>query len=105
MNASAILPETYAAIAAALAGAVVVAKKLITRHRSLKPEHVTRETFDAALEATRNRIGAGYLALAEKIDTNHRQLLSAIDRLSTTTEHRLDRLDSTVARLDERTLR
>jgi hypothetical protein len=45
----------------------------------------------------RDRIGAGYLAVAEKLDANHRELLSALDRQGS----RINELETGVARLDE----
>jgi hypothetical protein len=48
------------------------------------------------MEAMRNRIGASHIALAEKIDANHKEVLSTFER-------RLDQLESNFARLDERT--
>jgi hypothetical protein len=96
---------TIATIAATLAGAILIARKLITRHQKPKPEYITRPEFHQAMEATRNRIGASYLALSEKIDTNHKQLVSAISRQAETFERRIDQLESNLARVDERTLR
>ena len=100
---TAVLPETYAAAAAALAGAVVIIRKLLSRKQPPKLQPVTTGEFHQQMESMRNRIGASYLALDEKIDARHKELLSAISNLAATTEQRLDRLDSTVARLDERT--
>ena len=97
------LPSEFWAAAAALAtGAVFLAKKLFRRTHP-KPEPVTRTEFHAAMNATRDRIGASYLALADKLDLNHRDTTAAIDRLASRFEERLDRLESNFARLDERT--
>ena len=99
MTASAFQPETLAAIAAAVGGIAVLARKLLTRKTSSKPEHITRAEFHHELTAMRDRIGGSYLAIAEKIDTNHKELLSALDRQVT----RINDLETAVARVDERT--
>jgi hypothetical protein len=86
------LPSTTAATAllvALITAAAAIAKKYIGGKR---PDHVTRPEFHQSIDALRDRI-----------DVNHREVLSAVDRLAATTEHRLDRLDRSVARLDERT--
>ena len=49
------------------------------------------------------RITAGYMAMAEKMDANHKELVTAIAQQGSAIEKRLDALESTVARLDERT--
>ncbi len=94
----------------ALAGAVVgllswLAKKLLFRGQKPKPEYITRAEFHQAIDATRDRIGASYLALADKIELQHNQVLTALERQGANFERRLDTLDSAVARLDERTRR
>jgi hypothetical protein len=97
--------ETWAAIVAALGSALLIAKKLISRHRSQKPEYITRAEFHQGIEATRNRIGGSYLALSEKIDANHKELLAAITAQGTAFETRIDQLETSFARVDERTKR
>jgi hypothetical protein len=93
-----------AAIATALiAGLVALLKKFLPRKQAPKPEYITRAEFHAGIESTRDRIGASYLALAEKIEQQHNQVLTTLDRQGANFEHRLDALDSAVARLDERT--
>lgn len=94
--------ETWTAIAAAAGSGLVLLKKLTSKSKP-KPEYITRAEFHHELTAMRDRIGAGYLAIAEKLDSNHKELSAAIDRLAIASEHRLDTLESTVARLDERT--
>ena len=49
--------------------------------------------------ATRERINATHLAILEKLDANHRELLAALDRQVT----RINALESGLARVDERT--
>ena len=58
-----------------------------------------RAEFHEEQIATRDRIAASYLTLADKLDANHRDLLAALERF----EHRLDQVESNLARLDERT--
>jgi len=93
---------TAAIATAIIAGLVALAKKFLPRKSPPKPEYITRAEFHAGIESTRDRIGAGYLALAARIDQHHSSLLAAIDRQGANFERRLDALDSAVARLDER---
>ena len=67
------------------------------------PEVISRAEFHTELAATRDRIGASYLALADKLDANQRDLLFALEPQAANFEHRLDQLKSNFARLDERT--
>jgi hypothetical protein len=93
---------TAGIVIALVTGAAAVAKKYIGR-RKPKPEYITRAEFQNEMSATRDRIGAGYLALADKIDANHKESLSALGRVAIMTEQRLDGLESGLARVDERT--
>ncbi len=96
--------ETWATLTAATAAAIAVLKKLLGRRQSPKPEYITRAEFHHQLDAMRDRIGAGYLALADKLDANHRELLSALTAQGDAFEHRIDQLETNLARVDERTL-
>ena len=91
--------ETWAAIAAAAGSALVLVRKLLTRKSKPKPEYITRAEFHHELVAVRDRIGGSYLAIADKLDANHRELLSALDRQVT----RINDLETGLARVDERT--
>jgi hypothetical protein len=93
---------TAGIVIALVTGAAAVAKKYIRRQKP-KAEYITRAEFQHEMSATRDRIGAGYLALADKLDANHKESLSALDRLAVMTEQRLDRLETGLARVDERT--
>jgi len=98
------MTTTAAAIAtAAIAGAVAITKKLLPHKTAPKPEYITRAEFHHDLDAMRDRIGASYLAMADKLDANHKQLLTAIAHQGETFERRIDQLESGLARLDERT--
>lgn len=100
---TAVLPETYAAAAAAIAGAVVIARKLMTRKQRQKTETLSRTEFHQHMESMRNRIGASYLALTDKIDANQKEVLAALAAQAAAFEHRIDQLESGFARVDERT--
>jgi hypothetical protein len=90
-------PTTAAIITAAIAAIVAITKKLLPRKSAPKPKYITRAEFHEGLDTMRDRIGAGYLAVAEKLDANHRELLSALDRQGS----RINELETGVARLDE----
>ena len=99
----------WAAVATAIAGALaVIAKKRFTR-RSGSPidprpsSLVTKSELQTGLEAMRDRVTAGYMAMAEKFDAHQKEILAAIGTQGTALEKRLDALENTVARLDERT--
>ena len=96
-------PELWAGIATAAAAAFVFLRKIVRRKVADRQVPVTRSEFDHGIESIRNRVGAGYLALAEKLDANHKELLSAITRQGETFERRIDQLESGLARVDERT--
>src|SRR5690349_4970118 len=86
---------TTAAIAtAAIAGAVAIVKKLLPRKVVPKPDYITRLEFHQAMDATRDRIEAGNLAITNKLDANHHELLSALDRQIT----RINNLETGLAR-------
>jgi hypothetical protein len=91
--------EKWAALTALLTTAAIIVKKLLSRRPPPKPDSISRAEFHAAMDANRDRIGASYLALCEKLEQSQAKLFARFDRV----EERLDRLDSTVARLDERT--
>jgi hypothetical protein len=88
--------QTWAAAITAVAGAVaLVLKKRLTRTRTPAPpkaDLITRTEFHQGLDNLR-----------DKLDTNHKELLSALATQGATIEKRLDSLESSVARLDERT--
>jgi len=100
--------EFWAAAAAFITGAVLIAKKFLPRGASRIGPHasgsgITCAEFHAAMDATRDRIDATSLALANKIEQKHNQVLTKLDRQGASFERRLDRLESNLARLDERT--
>ena len=93
---------TTAILTAIIAAAAALAKKCLPRPKP-KPEYITRAEFHHEMTAVRDRIGASYLALAEKIEQQHNQVLTTLDHQGANFERRLDSLESAVARLDERT--
>jgi hypothetical protein len=93
---------TAGIVIALVTGTAAVAKKYIGRQKP-RPEYITRAEFHQELTATRDRIGASYLALADKLDASHKETLTAINSLAATSEARLDAHEAALARLDERT--
>jgi hypothetical protein len=93
--------EGWAAIAGAIGSAFLLLKKLLGAKPGGKPEAVSRADFYAEVLATRERINATHLAVLEKLDANHRELVTALDRLAT----RISVLEAGLARVDERTRR
>jgi hypothetical protein len=90
--------EAWAAITGIIASALLIAKKLVSP-KPAKPEPVSRAEFFVEMLATRERINATHLAVLEKLDANHRELLAALERQVT----RINALESGLARVDERT--
>jgi len=91
--------EGWAAIAGAIGSAFLLAKKLLSPKPASKSELVSRADFYAEMLATRERINTTHLAILEKLDANHRELLAALERQGT----RINALESGLARVDERT--
>ena len=90
--------EGWAAIIGAIGSAFLLVKKLASTKPS-KPEAVSRAEFCAEMLATRERFHINHLAMLEKLDANHRELLTALERLAT----RIGTLETGLARVDERT--
>jgi hypothetical protein len=78
--------------------AVLLAKRLLTQ-KAAKPELMSRADFYAELIALKDQMHASHLALVEKLDTNHRELLAALERQATC----INTLEAGLARVDERT--
>ena len=90
--------EGWAAIAGAVGSALLLAKKLLAP-KAAKPELLSRADFYAELVALKDQMHAGHLALLEKLDANHRDLLAALERQAA----RVSTLEAGLARVDERT--
>jgi hypothetical protein len=99
VSARSISGEGWAAIAGAIGSAFLLAKKLLGPKPTQKPEWVTRADFYAEMLATRERINATHLAILEKLDANHRDLVAALERQA----GRINALETGLARVDERT--
>ena len=93
--------EGCAAIAGAIGSAFLLAKKLIGPKPAHKPEWVTRADFYAEMLATREWSNATHLAILDKLNANHRELLAAFERQAS----RINTLETGFARVDERTRR
>ena len=91
--------EGWAAIAGAIGSAFLLAKKLLNPKPAHKPELVTRADFYAEMLATRERINVTHLAILDKLEANHRELLAALERQA----GRINTLETGLARVDERT--
>ena len=79
---------------------MLLAKKVLSP-KSGKPEPMGRADFYAELAVLKDHIHAGHLAILEKLDVNHRELLAALERQA----NRVGALESGLARVDERTRR
>ena len=113
MFAEASSTQTIAATLTALATAIaaVLAKKRYNRTRppienrksKFENDLITRTEFHQSLDAMRDRQTATVMAIGEKMDQNQKELVSAITHQGVVFEQRLDKLDTAVARLEERT--
>jgi hypothetical protein len=93
--------EALIAIVGAVGSALLLLKKLLGAKAAGKPDPVSRSDFYAEMSTTQGRINATHLALLDKLEANHRELLAGLDRLSA----RLMAVEAGLARLDERTKR
>jgi hypothetical protein len=90
--------EGWAAIAGAIGSAFLLVRKLLSP-KPAKPDLMSRADFYAELVVLKDHIHAGHLAILEKLDANHRELLAALDRQAS----RINTLETGLARVDERT--
>jgi hypothetical protein len=90
--------EGWAAVAGVVGSAVLLVKKLLGQ-KAPKAEPMSRADFYAEMSALKDYIHAGHLAVLEKLDANHRELLAVLERQA----GRLSALETAVARVDERT--
>ncbi len=93
--------EMWAIIAGAIGSALVLLKKALNAKGAPKTDLVTRVDLCAEMLATRERIYAAHLAVLDKLDVIHLELLGALERQSS----RLSAVESGLARVDERTRR
>ena len=80
-------------------GAVALLMKKLLSSKPAKPEPMGRADFYAELAALKDHVHTGHLAILDKLDANHRELLAALERQAT----RINALESGLARVDERT--
>ncbi len=80
-------------------GAVALLLKKLLSSKPAKAEPMGRADFYAELTVLKDHIHAGHLAILDKLDTNHRELLAALERQGS----RINTLESGLARVDERT--
>jgi hypothetical protein len=87
--------------AALVAAVLLFVRKYLRRKAASPPELLSRADFHNEMRDVSERIHAGHLALREKLDANHRELLAALERQGA----RINALEGGFARLDERTAR
>jgi len=80
-------------------GAVALLMKKLLSSKPAKPEPMGRADFYAELAALKDHIHTGHLAILDKLDANHRELLAALERQATP----VNAVESGLARVDERT--
>jgi len=90
--------ESWAAIAGAASAAFLFGKKLLGS-KAVRAEPVSRSEFCAEMLASRERMHSDHLALLDKLQANHGELLGALERQVT----RINVLEAGLARVDERT--
>jgi hypothetical protein len=86
-------------IGALAAAFLLAARNYLKRKAAGKSELVTRAELCAEMREISERIHADHLALLEKLDANHRELLAALERQA----GRISALECGLARVDERT--
>ncbi len=90
--------EGWATAVGIIGSALLVARKFLTP-KAAKPEPMGRADFYAELAALKGQVHAGHLAILDKLDANHRELLAALEQQTT----RINALEAGLARVDERT--
>jgi D-alanyl-D-alanine dipeptidase len=86
-------------LAGFLTAVVLALRNYLKRKAAGKAELVTRAELCAEMREISERIHADHLALLEKLDSNHRELLAALERQA----GRISALECGLARVDERT--
>ena len=97
--------ESVALALAAIGSIVLVGKKVFARKTPEESAFVTRSEFHAEVNVLRDKIDARFLGLSEKLDTLKADLLEAAEHRSSALHHRINELESGLARVDERTKR
>ena len=91
--------EPRGLIAALIGTAILAVRKYLRRKAAARSEAISKGEFFIAMLGIKDRIHDDHLALLEKLDANHRELLAALERQVT----RVNALESGLARVDERT--
>jgi hypothetical protein len=91
--------EPRGLVVGAVATCLLAARQYLKRKCAARADLVTRAEFCAEMRDISDRIHADHLALLEKLGSNHRELLAALERQGT----RINGLEAGLARLDERT--
>ena len=97
-------PDTGAeprSLIAALVAVLLLALRYLKRKLAPQPDVVTRAELCQAARDISERIHSDHLSLLDKLDSNHRELLAALERQG----NRISALEAGFARLDERTAR
>jgi hypothetical protein len=95
--------ESWLLSAAAIGSIALLAKKLFLTKSSGDGGYVTKTEFHHELTIVRDKIDARFLGVVEKLETVKGELLAAGENRSNSLQGRLNQVESTVARLDERT--
>jgi seryl-tRNA synthetase len=91
--------EPRGLIGALIGTAILAVRNYLKRKAASKTELVSQAEFCAEMLATRERLHTNHLALLEKLDADHRELVAALERLAT----RINALAADLARVNERT--
>ncbi len=92
---------TQGTIAALVAALLFALRKHLKRKAAGQHDLLSRADFLAEMRDISDRSHADHLSLLDKLDSNHRALLAALERQGT----RISALEAGYARLDERTTR
>ena len=86
-------------LAGLMAAILLALRNHLKRKAGSKADLVSRAEFYAEMRGISDRLHADHLALLEKLNTNHRELLAAMERQGS----RISELACGLARVDERT--
>ena len=80
-------------------GAALLLARRLFSPKPTRAEPISRADFLTEILALKDQLHAGHLAMVEKLDANHRELLATFERQAT----RINALESALACVDERT--
>jgi hypothetical protein len=84
-------------VAGVIGSALLVAKKFLAP-KAAKPELMSRAEFYVEMLATREAMHASHLAMLDKLEANHRELLGVLERQAL----RTNALEVGLSRVEER---